>query len=92
MHGTPLFKEPGYFEEESLDIGKKTNCKKVNIPNLTVYYIKNCRQTEKVEKLVSYVDLKILTHFNRIKYASEKEIEDARKEKTDSDFVLCTFP
>ena len=92
MHGTPLFKEPGYFEEECLDIGMKTNCKKVNIPNLTVYYIKNCRQTEKVEKLVSYVDMKILTHFNRIKYVSEKEIEDARKEKTDSDFVFCTFP
>ena len=92
LHGTPLFKEPGYFEEESLDIGMKTNCKKVNIPNLTVYYIKNCRQTEKVEKLVSYVDMKILTQVNRIKYVSEKEIEDAKKEKADSDFVFCTFP
>ena len=36
--------------------------------------------------------MKFLAQANRIKNASEKEIEDAREEKTDSDFVFCTFP
>ena len=84
-----MFKEPGYFEEESLDIGQKNNCKKVNIPNLTAYYINNCRQTE---RKISYVDMKTVAQVNRIKNASETEIEDAREEKTDSDFSFCTFP
>ena len=84
-----MFKEPGYFEEESLDIGLKNNCKKVNVPNLTAYYINNCRQTE---GKISYVDMKTVGQVNRIKNASETEIEDAREEKTDSDFSFCTFP
>ena len=29
LHGTPLFKEPGYFKEESLDIGLKKKLKKL---------------------------------------------------------------
>ena len=53
LHGTPLFKEPVYFEEESLDIGQENNCKKVNVPNLTFYYVNNCGETEKNENLVS---------------------------------------
>ena len=36
--------------------------------------------------------MKTLAQVNRIKNASEKEIEDAREEKTDSDFSFCTFP
>ena len=59
---------------------------------MTVYYVNNCRQTEKGEKLVSYIDMKFLAQANRIKNASEKEIEDAREEKTNSDFVFCSFP
>ena len=59
---------------------------------MTVYYVNNCRQTQKGEKLVSYIDMKFLAQANRIKSASEIEIEDAREEKTDSDFVFCTFP
>ena len=86
-----MLKEPRYFEEESLDIGQKNKCKKVNVPNLTVYYVNNCGQTEKDEKLVSYADIKIPAQVYTIKNASEKEIENAREEKTDSDFVFCTF-
>ena len=36
--------------------------------------------------------MKIVAQVNRIKNASEIEIEDAREEKTDSDFFSCTFP
>ena len=67
LHGTPLFKEPVYFEEESLDIDQENNCKKVNVPNLTVYYVNNCGETEKNENIVSYGDIKILAQVNGIK-------------------------
>ena len=36
--------------------------------------------------------MKTLAQVNRIKNASKKGIEDVREEKTDSDFVFCTFP
>ena len=39
LHGTPVFAEKGYFEEESLDIGVKNNVKKVNVVTLTVFYV-----------------------------------------------------
>ena len=37
LHGTPYFKVKGYFEENNLNIGERNNCKKVNIPCLTVF-------------------------------------------------------
>ena len=81
LHGTPYFKVKGYFEEENLDIGERNNCKKVNIPCLTVFGINNCRQTQKDlddEKIISYVDAKILAQVNRIKDPTPQEIEKAR--------------
>ena len=95
LHGTPYFKVKGYFEEENLDIGEKNNCKKVNIPCLTVFGINNCRQTQKDledEKIISYVDTKILAQVSRIKDPTPQEIEEARDYNSDSDFVMCTFP
>ena len=99
MHGTPYFKVKRYFEEENLDIGErnncKNNCKKVNIPCLTVFGISNCRQTQKDlddEKIISYVDAKILAQVNRIKDPTPQEIKEARDYNSDSDFVMCTFP
>ena len=95
LHGTPYFKVKGYFEEENLGIGEKNNCKKVNIPCLTVFGINNCRQAQKdfdLEKIVSYVDAKILAQVNRIKDPTPQEIEEARDYNSDSDFVMCTFP
>ena len=81
LHGTPYFKVKGYFEEENLDIGERSNCKKVNIPCLTVLGINNCRQTQKDldnEKIISYVDAKILAQVNKIKDLLPQEIEEAR--------------
>ena len=46
LHGTPYFKVKGCFKEENLDVGERNNCKKVNIPCLTVFGISNCRQTQ----------------------------------------------
>ena len=95
LHGTPYFKVKGYFEEENLDIGERNNCKKVNIPCLTVFGINNCRQTQKDlddEKIISYVDAKILAQVNRIKDPTPQEIKEARDYNSDSDFVMCTFP
>ena len=95
LHGTPYFKVKGYFEEENLDIGERNNCKKVNIPCLTVFGINNCRQTQKDlddEKIISYVDAKILAQVNRIKDPTPQEIKEARGYNSDSDFVMCTFP
>ena len=70
LQGTPYFKVKGYFEEDNLDIGERNNCKKVNIPCLTVFGINNCRQMQKNlddEKIISYVDAKILAQVSRIK-------------------------
>ena len=95
LHGTPYFKVKGYFEEENLDIGERDNCKKVNIPCLTVFGINNCRQTQKDlddAKIISYVDAKILAQVNRIKDPTPQEIVEARDYNSDSDFVMCTFP
>ena len=95
LHGTPYFKVKGYFEEENLDIGERNNCKKVNIPCLTAFGINNCRQTQKDlddEKIISYVDAKILAQVNRIKDPIPQEIKEARDYNSDSDFVTCTFP
>ena len=95
LHGTPYFKVKGYFEEENLNIGERNNCKKVNIPCLTVFGINNCRQTQKDlddEKIISYVDAKILAQVNRIKDPTPQEIKEARDYNSDSDFVMCTFP
>ena len=92
LHGTPYFKVKGYFEEENLDIGERNNSKKVNIPCLC---INNCRQTQKDlddEKIISYVDAKILAQVNRIKDLTPQEIKEARDYNSDSDFVMCTFP
>ena len=63
-------KVKGYFEEENLDIGEKKNCKKVSILCLTVFGINNCREAQKDlddEKIISYVDAKILAQVSRIK-------------------------
>ena len=60
--------------------------------NLTVYYVNNCRQTEKDEKLESYVDITIIAQFSRIKNASEKEIEMQGKNKQIQILFFCTFP
>ena len=95
LHGTPYFKVKRYFEEENLDIGERNSCKKVNIPCLTVFGINNCRQMQKDlddEKIISYVDSKILAQVNRIKDPTPQEIEVARDYNSDSDFVMCTFP
>ena len=86
LHGTPYFKVKGYFKEENLDIGERNNCKKVNIPCLTVFGINNCRQTQKD------LDAKILAQVNRIKDPTPQEIKEARDYNSDSDFVMCTFP
>ena len=89
LHGTPYFKVKGCFVEENLDIGERNNCKKVNLPCLTVFGINNYRQVQKDlddEKIISYVDAKILAQVNRIKDPTPQEIEEA------SDFVMCTFP
>ena len=48
LHETPYFKVKGYFEEENLDIGEMNNCKKVNVPVLTVFGINSCRQMQKI--------------------------------------------
>ena len=76
-----------YFEEESLDIGQENNCKKVNVPNLTVYYVNNCGEAEKDENLVSYGDIKILALVNRIKDASRKRNWGCKGRK--SRFRIC---
>ena len=38
LHGIPYFKVKRCFEEENLDIRERNNCKKVNIPCLTVFW------------------------------------------------------
>ena len=94
LHGTPYFKVKGHFEEDNLDIGERNNCKKINIPCLTVFGINNCRKTQKDlddEKIISFVDAKILAQVNRIKDPTSQEIEEARDYNSDSDFVMCTF-
>ena len=94
MHGTPYFKVQGYFEEENLDIGERNNCKKVNIPCLTVFGVNNCRQTQKDldnENIISYVDAKILAQVSRIKDPTPREIEEAWDYNSDSNFAMCTF-
>ena len=39
LHGTLYSKAKGYFEEENLNIGERSNCQKVNIPCFTIYCI-----------------------------------------------------
>ena len=95
LHGTPYFKVKGYFKEEDVGIGERNNCKKVNIPCLTVFGINNCREMQKDlddGKIISYVDAKSLAQVNRIKDPTPQEIEEARDYNSDSDFVMCTFP
>ena len=95
LHGTPYFKVKGYFEEANLNIGERNNCKKANIPCLTVFGINNCRQTQNDlddEKIISYVDAKILAQVCRIKDPTPQEIEEARDYNSDIDFVMSTFP
>ena len=95
LHVPPYFKVKGYFENENLDKGERNNCKKVNRPCLTVIGINNCRQTQKDldnEKIISYVDAKILAQVSRIKDPIPQEIEEASDYNSDSDFVMCTFP
>ena len=95
LHGTPIFAEKGYFEEESLNIGDKNNVLKVNLPRLTVFfYVNQCRQTQKDldKNIIYYVGLKILAQVNMIKDPTPKEIEEAMNEDPESDFVMCTNP
>ena len=44
------------------------------------------------EKIISYVDAKILAQVNRIKDPTPQEIEEAGDYNSGSDFVMCTFP
>ena len=62
FHDTPVFAKKVYFEEESFDIGDENNVLKVNVPTLTVFYLNQCRQTQKdLDKdVISYVNMKIL--------------------------------
>ena len=94
LHGTPVFKEKGYFEEESLDIGDKNNVLKANVPTLSVFYVNQCRQTQKDldKEIITYVDMKILAQVNRIKDPTSKEIEEAMNEDPESDFVMFSYP
>ena len=47
LNGTAYFKQKGYFEQVSIDIGTKNNCPKSNLPTLTMFYVMNLRQTQK---------------------------------------------
>ena len=44
------------------------------------------------EKIISYIDAKILAQVNRSKDPTPQEIKEARGYNSDSDFVMCTFP
>ena len=96
LHGTPYFKVKGYFEEKNLDIGERNNCKIVNIPCLTVFGINNCRQTQKDlddEKIISYVDAKILAEVSRIKDPTPQETEEKLRTIILIVILLCVpFP
>ena len=98
LHGTPVFAEKGYFEEESLDIGDKNNVLKVSVPTVTAFYVNQCRQTQKdLDKdIIFYVDMKVLAQVNSITDPTPKEIEETMNEymneDPESDFVMCTYP
>ena len=93
FHGTAYFKQRGYFEQVSIDIGTRNNSPKASSPTLTVFSVINLRQTQKdIEKdVMNYVDMKMLAQVNRIKNPSKKEIEEAKHKDLNSDFVYCTF-
>ena len=92
FHDIPVFAKKVDFEEESIDIGDKNNVSKFNVPTLTVFYVNQCRQTQKdLDKdVISYVDTKILAQVNRIKDPTPIEIEEAMNEDPESD-VMCTY-
>ena len=75
LHGTPVFAEKRYFQEESLDIGDKNIVLKVNVPTFTIFYMNQCRQTQKdLDKdIISYVNLKILAQVKEIKDPTPKK-------------------
>ena len=88
LHGTPYFKKPGLFIEENIDIGDRNNCPQVNLPNLTVFLIEQCRQTHKGKGEGCYMLAKV----NRIKDPTPEEIALAKDYENESDFVACTYP
>ena len=92
FHDIPVFAKKVDFEEESIDIGDKNNVSKFNVPTLTVFYVNQCRQTQKdIDKdVISYVNIKILAQVNKIKDPTPIEIEEAMNEDPESD-VMCTY-
>ena len=51
---------------------------------------KGITQKDLDNKIISYVDMKILGQVNRIKDPTPKEIEKAMNEDPESNFVMCT--
>ena len=89
MNGSRYFKKDGYFEEDKVDVGTK-----VRIPTYTIFYINNIRQTqtEVGAEIIEYDEMKILGQINKITNSSESEIEEARNNDPESDFVLASVP
>ena len=94
LNDTAYFKQKGYFERLSIDIGTRNNWPKSNFSTLTIFYVMNLRQTQKdVEKdVLNYVNMMILAQVSPIKNPSEKEVEEAKNKDLNSDFVYCTVP
>ena len=97
MHGIALFREKGYSEEQSLEIGKN-NYAKGNLPVLTGYCCNNVTmyvlQTQKDTDTepISYADMMMLWQVNRIRNPSIHEKELALDENSESDFVMVPYP
>ena len=74
LNDTAYFKQKGYFERLSIDIGTRNNWPKANFSTLTIFYVMNLRQTQKdVEKdVLNYVNMKILAQVNPIKKSLRK--------------------
>ena len=93
LNGASYFKR-GFFEQSLINIGSRYNCPKVNVPTLTIFYCVNLRQTQKDpdKDVYNYVEMKILGQVNKIRNASEEELEQAENKDPISDFLYCTYP